>query len=165
MTLQHLLVLSGSNHTTVPSEGCPRCRSLFDLADQERSCQEAGIEQHWCTCTEYSEINPDDSLVQSAVQYVIGMLHKSVKSTRKCARFKLKAVVYSSVTEASGKEMHLLVVFKTKPSAVFEATVKVRKDEERTLFELQGSVSRLDSYENVSHCVSDPSKKKYCYCL
>lgn len=165
MTLQHLLVLSGKNHTIVTSDGCPKCRSLFEVADQERSCQEAAIEQHWCTCTEYSEINASDSVVQSTVQYVISMLHVNIKSTKKCAKFKLKKVIYSSVTDATGNDIHLLVVFRTKPNAVFESTVRVCKDEQRTMFKLQGSISRLDSYDSVSHCVTDPSLKKYCHCL
>ncbi|KAG5892622.1 hypothetical protein JTB14_019711 [Gonioctena quinquepunctata] len=55
MTLKHILVLSGYNYTVTPSESCPKCKSLFEDIDSERSCEDAGIAQHWCTCAGYTK--------------------------------------------------------------------------------------------------------------
>ncbi|XP_030766992.1 uncharacterized protein LOC115890793 isoform X2 [Sitophilus oryzae] len=50
MTLQHILSLSGTNYTMRPSLACPNCRSLFEKIPLERSCNDAGIPDIWCTC-------------------------------------------------------------------------------------------------------------------
>jgi hypothetical protein len=59
-----------------------------------------------------------------------------------------------------------LVVFSTQPGeAVFEATVRhIVKKKKSVSVELAGSISRLNSYNNQSYCVSDVNIKLYCYC-
>ncbi|ENN75504.1 hypothetical protein YQE_08053, partial [Dendroctonus ponderosae] len=41
MTLQHVLQLSGVNHTMTPAKACLQCRSFFEKIPDERSCAEA----------------------------------------------------------------------------------------------------------------------------
>lgn len=42
MTLQHILKLSGANHTVTSSRACTNCRSFFEKITTERRCSEAG---------------------------------------------------------------------------------------------------------------------------
>ncbi|XP_076266402.1 uncharacterized protein LOC143200041 [Rhynchophorus ferrugineus] len=50
MTLQDLLVLSGTDYKVKSSRACPKCKSIFAKIPNERSCSDAGISNKWCTC-------------------------------------------------------------------------------------------------------------------
>ncbi|XP_031350916.1 uncharacterized protein LOC116176469 isoform X1 [Photinus pyralis] len=176
MTLQDILLMSKTNYTVKPSSGCPACRSFFTPISEDRSCEEAGITQHWCTCRGYKKYPENHTSVQLAIQYVLRQIHETIRSykheSKKCAKFKLYRVMSSSISENYfDNNTYLLLMIKLipqtrtalTPSSVFEATVSVEKN--RTyIFRLHGTVSRLDYYESHSKCVNDSNLKKYCYC-
>lgn len=159
LTLQDVLVYSERNHTYRPSSACPTCKSLFSEAMKDRGCNESGIESHWCTCESYSYIAPNSTLVKEASQYVIDEINKIVNDNdleTKCHKFSVGNVMSSSISQRK----NLLLMIKTEPEAVFEATIKT--DGKPAVYTLQGSISRLDFYKSKSECVS--YLKNFCYC-
>ncbi|CAG9761091.1 unnamed protein product [Ceutorhynchus assimilis] len=52
MTLQHIFKLSGISEEVSQSLACPQCRSFFEKIPDDRSCEEAGIPEIWCTCSQ-----------------------------------------------------------------------------------------------------------------
>ncbi|KAK5644327.1 hypothetical protein RI129_005627 [Pyrocoelia pectoralis] len=168
MTLQDILVMAKKNYTIASSSGCPKCRSFFTEIDDNRSCEEGGITQHWCTCRGYKKYPESHTSVQLAIKYVLRQIHETIQSYKeeykKCAKYKLYKVMSSSISENYlTNDTYLLLMLKLFPMSVFEATVSVAKN--RTyIFRLHGSVSRLDYYEPHSKCVHDSNLKKYCYC-
>ncbi|XP_063931645.1 uncharacterized protein LOC135143658 isoform X2 [Zophobas morio] len=141
MTLQHLLVLSDVAYIEKPSVDCPKCSSLFTKMANERSCQDAGIAQHWCTCLEYTPVN-----------------RNARKAGHKCARFLLHKVIASSISKQT-----LLIVIETRPKAAFEATLFF-KGENASHFDHVDGISRIDIYKEHSWCVSGYTLPKFCYC-
>lgn len=168
MTLKHLLVLAGHNFTITPSDACPKCKSLFEQIDSERSCEDAGIEQHWCTCTGYTTTILDKNLQNNFTNYVIDQINHIILKKQGdtiCAKYSLHQLINTRISQrlAYKNETYLLMKFKTHPKAVFETTLKFDSDISGK-FSLSGDISRLDSYSDHSKCVSDAYLKKYCYC-
>lgn len=172
MTLQDVLVFSGKKHEVKQSAACPKCKSLFRKIDENRSCKDAGINQHWCTCTDYNPINTKNTTVLRAARFILQKLEE-VKATRgseskRCAKMILKRVISSSISDSiSGlyqNNTYLLIVLETSPLAVFEGTVEALSNNGSTAFSLLGGISRLDYYNPHSKCVSDSYLKQLCYC-
>jgi hypothetical protein len=170
MTLQHLLVLSGFNYTTKASSACPKCNSLFVNGQPDRSCEDAAIEQHWCTCLGYKPVDVRGQTTTTAVTYLVDQIHQIIRDKGKesiCAKYVLNKVISSSTSETViyKNDSYVLLVVETEPKAVFEATLLYKNVGNETRFELQGGISRLDSYASHSKCTDDTFLKKYCYCM
>lgn len=174
MTLQHLFVLSGFNRTVVPSQGCPKCQSLLEEVSSERSCEDVGVTDHWCTCAGYKNIKLKASAQKSLDSFVVAAIDRILneggnETAHKCANYYVKRLI--SLSEAQklaykkDKVNHLLYKFETFPKAQFEATIAYKGDVNDGQFkDVVGEISRLDMYAPHSYCVSDTRMKKYCYC-
>ncbi|RZB73460.1 uncharacterized protein BDFB_010973, partial [Asbolus verrucosus] len=169
MTLQHILILSGFNYTMKPSTACPGCKSLFMNTKSDRSCEDAAIEQHWCTCAGYNPISQNNQTVKDASNYIVGQIHAIIHAKRsdsKCAKYYVNRIIAASISETFTykNDIYLLLVIETKPKAVFEATISYTNDASEDTFQLKGGISRLDRYSSHSRCTDDAYLKKYCYC-
>lgn len=170
MTLQDVLVRSGANYSMVKSEGCPKCQSLFSEIPKQRSCDDAAISLHYCTCTSFTPTDVNNDLVVGAANYILKELDKILLNqkafTQKCAKYKLNKIMSSSVSKDVNryKKEFVIVMLKTKPEAVFEATVSITNGLFSNNFVLEGDISRLDFYSPHSKCVHDAYLKKYCFC-
>ncbi|CAH0555015.1 unnamed protein product [Brassicogethes aeneus] len=169
MTLQHILVLSGYNHSMKQSEGCPKCQSLFYLTPKERSCEDASIAQHWCTCYGYKEIQMDYAMTKNVGNFVVKQVSDIIHrkgGDDKCAKYHFYKIIDLSLSEKLSytNNTYLMVRIETRPKAVFETTLLYKGDLEDLDFFPDSSISRLDSYQAHSKCVSDSYLKIYCYC-
>ncbi|XP_031350626.1 uncharacterized protein LOC116176278 [Photinus pyralis] len=165
MTLQEVLVLSGKKYSMKASSACPECKSLFEAAKRDRSCEEAGIENHWCTCRGYTSIPSNGVIVERAVKFILREVQR-MANDRGCAEFEVKNIISSGVSVncdiKNRSNLYFLITFETHPQAVFQGTVSIGVDV--PIFKMEGSVSRLDVYSFNSWCVTDALVKKYCYC-
>lgn len=168
MTLQHLLVLFGYDHQQTPSSACPKCKSLFREADFDRSCEDAGVEQHWCTCSGHFHLDVSHPKAISASRFALEHIQSLTarefpEESKKCFKFKLKRVVTAGISEkfAAKNVSYIFVIFETVPYALFEATVEV---DECRVFSINGDITRVDYYGDNSKCTEEAVLKKYCYC-
>ncbi|XP_054257996.1 uncharacterized protein LOC128982936 [Macrosteles quadrilineatus] len=153
-------VLYGRRSTV--AAGCKSCFSLFSPVPADRSCAEAGISSHWCTCFPTFDVPHDPSLALSVVDAINGKLtlDPDINPLFRCAELKLKKVMY--VRRKCGLIFRELVVgVATEPGgAEFEATV-TEMDSGVTV---EDSISRLNSYGNESSCAYNPTTKLFCHC-
>lgn len=177
MTLKHVLELSGRIDNLPNSESCPECQTVFNVVPWNRSCSESGIEAHWCTCTPYDAINKNDVVVRKAVKYVIDYINKDLdkkarmpNSTKPlCAHMYLKNIILAkksltNLANSSNQYVDYLLMFDVSPSnAKFESTVRSYQYDKK-VFEITGSISRLNEYASQSTCVNVDNLKKYCFC-
>ena len=164
LTLKHILQLSGGyNNTYEPSAvSCPECLSLFKELPFDRSCSDAGISKHWCTCVEFEEIDKTSNFVKMAVNHVVKSLNSDLSAQPKCATLKLNEI-QSARKSIYQSAIDYLVSFNVLPSkAQLEATVRCENDCDN--MSIIGSISRLNRYGNQSHCIQDPILRKYCFC-
>lgn len=170
MTLQHLLKLSNDSYDIKQSPGCPSCQSLFIGKIQDnRSCTDGGIPKHYCTCEGYNSISSKSHMALKVGQYIVDQVNQLVQNSDKegykCAKYELDSI------ETVGKstknfdsyetdEANYLILIKTKPYAMFEATVRYYHDN----FQLLGDISRLNSYKAYTGCINSGALKKYCFC-
>ncbi|XP_076368454.1 uncharacterized protein LOC143255917 isoform X1 [Tachypleus tridentatus] len=179
-TLENILNFTGSSRPvdvqSVPSQlisnYSQRAVSLFKKVPKERACEEAAIDEHWCTCIQSQKISPNSTEVFPVAMFLLESLNNIVKtSSDVCASLSL--VVVRSARYVAPKD-HLqgdkashihdyILTIQTRPGGgIFEGSVRVVPSKQH--YEILGAISRLNLYGNQSHCVNDANLRKYCYC-
>lgn len=178
MTLKHALEMSGRIENLPLSVACPECQSIFNPMPYNRSCEDSGIEAHWCACTAYTTTDKRDNVVKKAVKFVIDSINKDLgekarmpNSTKPlCAHLYLKSIAMAKKSEinkynTTSQYVDYLLMFDVSPSnAKFESTVRSYQSGKRS-FQITGSISRLNEYSSQSQCVNIDNLKKYCFCI
>ena len=181
-TLKHLLIFP---KTPVDSYG--RSFSLLLPISSERTCEQATILPHWCTCLEEAKLNLTNAIVKMVAQSFVKSLNNILLSYKQCTKLDLKQVLsatkflpsdvvlkYIQTSHKKDKsEIHFgekvkthvdyQLMLETSPGGgVFEVTM--RHDEINNTTERVGDISRLSMYGKTSHCVQGIELKKICYC-
>ncbi|CAH1972433.1 unnamed protein product [Acanthoscelides obtectus] len=165
MTLQHVLLLQGKISELQPSTGCPTCRSLFREIPYNRSCAEAGIGTHFCTCHGYVPIKLPQHTILQAAKLIIDEIHKRLKDIPVCLPYTFRRIRKTAISQSDlhGNETYLLVLIETIPEALFETTLVANGDISQGNFSLAGGyISRIDSTNSNDWCTD--KLKSLCYC-
>lgn len=125
-----------------------------------RTCQEANIPDTYCVCIQFKEGNWNEETNHKIGQQLLNHINFKIKPFRQsCVSYRLGQV--RSVMASSGQGKYLKVTISVEPSnGIFRATFY----RSATGLELRGDITRLDSYGNQSHCLSNRSLKPYCLC-
>lgn len=144
------------------------------MVSRLRSCEQAGIASHWCTCNEYEELNGRGAVTATdcgkyAVQQLNSLLVKyrgSVRAGYVCSELSLEKTVSarSRVNRRTGGREYLVVVQTLPGRSLFEVTFDQR-DDGGGAFAALGDISRINMYGFQSHCTDDWKLKKHCYCV
>lgn len=185
-TLREVLNFTGD----VPREAnvSERGISLFAQVPPERTCEDASILPHWCTCYVKRLVTDNDEHAYQAARHLVTVINDKLQERLDlCSELSLDRVVEARVStisdqilrfKASHKEVigrkvsfgqrtagvsdYLLTVQVSPSGGVFEGTV--RYFESGGKYRVMGDVSRINVYGNQSACVSEPSLRKFCYC-
>lgn len=172
MTLKHILKLQDESYVVEKPSGCSSCMSIFEKVPWNRTCEEAGIDTHWCVCTPYQMMDKNLDIISKAVNYVLDYLNqmldketRSVNNEPLCAMLKLKEIMSARKSEnVETNSVDFLIVFKSLPAnAVLESTVRYSHSAKN--FKVLGSVSRISEYSDEGSCITVNHLRKYCYCL
>ena len=115
--------------------------SLFEPIPPERSCEDAAIASHWCTCRARRPLSANSSVVLRAASTIVDHINDALlRGVReKCAELTLLHVLSARHTRSEGDRQQdnsqmrqafeeLVVQLVTKPGkAEFEATVRCWK--------------------------------------
>lgn len=76
-------------------------KSLFsNIVKVNRTCKDAGIDEHWCPCLTFSAVNISDSIIQTVAKEMVSIINKKMKqykeSEAKCALLRLDKIVRAS---------------------------------------------------------------------
>lgn len=166
-TLLDILTLS---NTVDEHHRSNRGISLFKEVSPHRTCAEAGIESHWCTCQQSVEIPTNNSRVEKAAKAAFDHINGLLKGYAQCAHLTLNKILdarlMTQTSHINGSNMlsdYMLTLNASPSEAVFEVTV--RYAEKAKTFEIIGTISRLNLYGKQSTCVTDFHLKLYCYCV
>ncbi|KAF5298404.1 hypothetical protein FQR65_LT01182 [Abscondita terminalis] len=155
-------------------KGDEREYSLFEPIPTNRTCLNAGIAPHWCTCQSSTDIKRNSDIVVEVVNFSIDYINTKLKGYAECAKLKLLDVLSArehapvDVLLEPKHSIDYTIVFKTLPGeGVFEATVRKHFHESggNHYFKMTGTVSRINLYGSQSSCMTDFHLKLYCYCI
>jgi len=189
-TLEDILHLQQHGVTKKPKHS--RAISLFNSISEHRSCSDAFIEPHWCSCLQWIPLNDTTSEeVLRAANAVLESINKATKDYRNlCEKLTLDEVKWSAKLVAQKS----LLKFKTNkdtdgfladltadtkvindiyqvklianPSrAIYEASVLYNFNENTFRVKLS-DISRINQYGNQARCIYEENAelRKYCYC-
>ncbi|XP_071143243.1 uncharacterized protein [Mytilus edulis] len=158
-TLQHLLNLENERTHKYG-------KSLFREIPRERTCEDAGIRPHWCTCNYHLSATDNSTTRNNLASIFIQHLNTLLKNhTHKCSKLTLKSII-SSIKLLSRKIEHIehRVVIEAEPGdGIFEATL--RCDRNCSTYNVIGDVSRVNKYGTSTNCVKDNTLRKICHCI
>ncbi|CAG2233552.1 unnamed protein product [Mytilus edulis] len=162
----------------------PRGISLFRPIPNDRSCADAGIDEHNCVCYSSDSVDVKSLVVVKLAEYVTANINKQIPQD-KCAKLSLKKIQYAKRIHSQlsydasnqNKKPWLYMFYKPKedlreryqvsfdvyPSnALFEVTVESYGQNQ---FAVLGDISRTNTYGNQSACMTKTELRKYCYCV
>ncbi|XP_077509469.1 uncharacterized protein LOC144120695 [Amblyomma americanum] len=142
--------------------------SLLHEVPNTRTCADASISRHWCTCNAHVNAHVSSALAWSLCSHFVSAINSwVVLAARKCATYRLVRIIHviplqASPTERASNISHYLLAVELSPGgAKFEATLRVNSNTVTVLNE----ISRLDAYSRMSDCVKKQWLEKFCYCI
>lgn len=172
-TLVDLLDPYGLTTEKLARTNSSRGYSLFTKIPEGRTCEDAAISSHWCTCQQSTPIDKNDPVVIEVAEFTVNYINSLLEGYADCSNLTLNAVHNARVLSHNGTEVDqfreyedYMITIETQPGGgVFEVTVRRRLNVENGVaFAITGTISRINLYGDQSKCVSDFHMKLYCYC-
>ena len=188
-TFKDILDFKGARN--IPAAKMPRGISVFQKIPRERTCADAGIEAHWCTCLQWVQVGVSDNRVYGAAQALVATMNDITSEQRDyCEPLKVhnistavryapndNVLKFKKSKDSDGRiadlsddmqanEVLYQVTIVTEPGwGQFEATVKLSTSTDK-FYVNSRDISRINRYGNQPHCVMDklPHLRPYCYC-
>ncbi|GJQ83832.1 hypothetical protein Trydic_g5690 [Trypoxylus dichotomus] len=162
-------------HERQENETVRRDYSLFEAITPERTCENASISRHWCTCQTSVKVDTNNTVILEAANFTVHYINRLLVGYDDCVSLELDEVIHAHLrthdkeirTEDQSEEQYTLTL-RTRPSeALFEVTVKrdVSKDG-RSSYEIVGTISRINLYDiccSSSSCVISSKEISFCY--
>lgn len=165
---------------------------------RNRTCSDAGIPDHYCTCIRDTPMNVDHPLSKSGAEYLVNYLNsiltnsttlcqkifltrilffrmidydekvkQGVKAYEAARKLEEKAADLSSQSSTNSSIRSFRFGIETEPfNAQFEAVLNANfsNDDSGLTWQVEGTVSRMNSYKGLSDCIKDVNLRKYCSC-
>ncbi|VDP04087.1 unnamed protein product [Soboliphyme baturini] len=169
-TLRHMINFTTPKFGDLSQKGI----SLFDEVPKERSCADAGIKAHFCPAVRWSNVPVDDAVVKRVAAAIVNKVNgRTAKERALCAELSLSRIIRASEATVRVREVATKVEEMPDPigtaraldklykvhivtdpgDARYEASVVVR-DVNKVLVDLD-SVSRINLYKDIPHCLID----------
>lgn len=161
-------ILNNFTHSDIVAEACPQSSSLFVEKSTHRTCEDACIDDKWCSCHRLTEVKNRDSAANSSIQAAVKYIQhiaKSVKTkhSKKCRSTHLTKLIRIHSYIGSGNRTHYVVAWQTNPGAMsYEATV-VKEDSNFTVLEPTHAMASYESH-NQGNCLVNPYDREFCIC-
>lgn len=169
----------------------PRSLSIFRYIPLNRTCRDADIDNHWCTCLHWKDLSADDRLVKEASQYLADYINElNSNQTDLCNRLTIRQITraqkiepekdllhFKKSADANGfvpdlsdqtkveNELYQLQLVAEPSGGMYEATVHYNVVNKKFSVK-ESEISRINRYGDQDHCIHDslPNLRKYCHC-
>lgn len=164
--------------------------SLFHEIPRDRTCEDAGIEAHWCVCLQWSDVPIQDRIVQSIAHGFVDAMNNETAAYRDiCAENRLIKIVkafkylpdlsllkFRGSLDSHGDQPDLSgdgkaqiefyqVEFWTSPGdAHYEGTASWDKTAEKASIDLS-VLSQVNEYGDKAHCIERKNYYLMMWCV
>ncbi|XP_034667620.1 uncharacterized protein LOC117901101 [Drosophila subobscura] len=147
-----------------------RCQSLFYALPKNRSCYDAGIRPHWCTCEAYRTLPLSDN-IQTMSHFVIQRINQFLSDLsllNRCSKLRLSGIRGAQRKERSPQDEPNMILYRLQLEAlpnklVFEATVSYNE-----LTQLMDTdiweISRKSCIDLAASCIGHQKASVFCVC-
>ncbi|EFO84083.1 hypothetical protein CRE_16932 [Caenorhabditis remanei] len=193
-SLMDILNLSSAeNFETMQDASAKRSLSVFRPIPSDRTCAQAGIEAHWCTCLSWKNAMDsveDRKLTRRIANAVVREINKEVAVEKKlCAPLKLARIIdakkllpdkellaYKNVKDADGfvpdlsgstkaAFAHYQLKIQTTPGvAIYEITLFYDMVQDEVKLDF-GAMSHVNKFGDTPHCIIDKNYYLATFCV
>lgn len=154
-------------------DNIPREISLFSRIPPERTCENAALAPHWCTCHLNVQVPTNSDKVTKAARFIVRLINEKIKPFSQCRPLFLNSISVASIGVTNKRTLKdnsiedyltdITIRIQTKPGfAEFESTVRFPASGDLKLI---GQINRVNIYSDNSYCINDNLLKPFCYCF
>ncbi|CAD6992585.1 unnamed protein product [Ceratitis capitata] len=167
-TMKHILEDTEPGAQVPYLNGSTRGLSIFREIPENRTCSDANIPEHWCTCVPYEIVPTKDATALNVTKMMINEINQYLSRkniTDKCSELNLKEIgdVKLKMLRTSDEFTYRITFVVNPKQARYQATVVYNKSLNAIDIDVE-EISRLDSYAETSKCINLKEEKKYCIC-
>ena len=181
-TFKH--ILSGLDEGKLPPAHKFGTSLFSDIVELNRTCKQAGIDEHWCPCLTFTDVDVEDSIVQTiSMKMVEGINERLLEynnSKELCSQLRIYSVLRASKTLPNSKVQQYEKTLRSsscdncdiKLNSNFNATeikyeIVFKVQPSNAVFEASGefntetkritlndNISRLNMYGNEPDCIA-----------
>ncbi|CAK1549144.1 unnamed protein product [Leptosia nina] len=158
---------------------------------KNRSCSEAGIEPHWCSCLSWEDVNENDPMYKKAAQALVDFINSLTEDVRsKCVPRTLQStswvmhkrpnngvLTFVEAKDTDGyvgkfgkrvktnKEDYTVKISVGPNNGVYEGSMTYYVQEDKFHIDAR-DISRTNAYNDEPSCISatHPHLNMYCFC-
>lgn len=190
--VQPLPPSNASYEQLVRTKKLTRAISLFQPVPKNRTCADAYIEPHWCSCLSLHFLNTSTALVKRAANAIVDKINVYTSEERHlCHILRLSNITWagtleprqtllkfkqnrdldgyladlSSTTTKITKELYQLQIHVEPGDSIFEASLNHELSTGQFVVNIT-DVSRINKYGDQARCILDknPDLRKFCFC-
>lgn len=176
----------------VRSKKFNRSISLLQPIPTNRSCADAYIEPHWCSCLSLHYLNTTEELVKRAANAVVDKINIHTSDERRsCHILTLSNITWagtlhphktlvkfkqnrdldgyladlSSTSTKITKDLYQLQIYVQPGNSIFEASLTHNLFTDQFVVNIT-DISRINTYGSQAACIMEknPDLRKFCYC-
>ena len=166
-----------------------RGQSLFTPISMDRTCLDASIGIHWCTCHDWTEIPTDSPLRITAAQAAVDHMNNKLKAANyspPCLHLSISKIISVLTWKETGPVLFQQDLFQILPgsrdiydkqqSCVLTVMVTIELSPNNDIYEMtmcqsaagdfkeSGYISRLTKVKKAPTCMNDEAFVLYCQC-
>lgn len=167
-TMKHILEVAEPENEFPYLNGTIQGVSIFNEIPEDRTCTDAGIPEHWCTCVPYETVDINDELVSNLTSLVFNEINQYLVNKNigdKCDNLTLKSLNSAELKmiDEPNQSTYRLTFEALPKEPSFQATAIYNRSSKVISINVE-DISRLDSYKSTASCINLKEAKKYCIC-
>ena len=146
-------IINNNIQPNPPNERSSPGMSFFSPIPEDRTCQQAGIPEHWCACGSYVEIPHSDPRARKVGDILVQSINKITSLQEDLCIKYLDFTIKEARVKLPSND--ILVVIRTRPvTANFRASISIGAENP-----VITTIERLDKYAGVVKCLANTTHR------
>ncbi|CAH2086660.1 unnamed protein product [Euphydryas editha] len=164
-TLHEINELSSIVHKTNKSSSGHQ--SIFRVINTNRTCQDVGIHDKWCSCHKLYPLDIEDTEGIKSVYFVAARIKTKIKTIKTKRCWSCLDLTLNNISrihfyyDNEKVNLYYVVAFSMTPKNIFYEATVLKQDTNMTVI---GPVSIISPYKGFGDCTIDHEEKIFCVC-